>query len=541
MKRRDFLGGALKGATALSLGASVLPLLKSMPAQAATQDTAVVVFGGTVNSLDIHRSGTNRDSYQVAINCYDRLVTFGTKTLDDGSLSYDYENVEPELAESWDISDDGTVMTFTLREGATFWDGKPVTAQDVKWSFDRAVSLGGFPTVQMKAGRFTSPEQFEAVDERTFRITLPFPSKLSLPDLATPIPIVINATVAKENATEDDPWATDYLHRNPAGSGAFKVSRWDPGQQLVYERNEDWASGPKPGFQRVIVREIPAQSTRRALIERGNVTISQNIPNKDAKELAEKSGVNVVSTPIENCIYSLCTNLNFEPFQDKRVRQAVAWAIPYQAIFEQAAYSQGVPMWGGSAGVDSIAWPQPSPYDYNLEKAKELLSQTPYKDGFDVPLSFSLSHADWAEPAALLVQQGLGKIGIRTTIEKIPGANWRTIALVEKKLPLHMENFGGWLNTPDYYFFWAYIKGNLFNSYNYGDPEMARLVDETLDMPMDDPRYAPNVTRMIEMAFEDIPRIPLWQPTLNVAMNPSVQGYEYWFHRQMDVRPLKPA
>ncbi|WP_111498405.1 ABC transporter substrate-binding protein [Marinobacter bohaiensis] len=537
MKRREFV----KGVSALSLGASVLPLMKAIPAQAAGQDTAVVVFGGTINSLDIHRSGTNRDSYQVAINCYDRLVTFGTKTLEDGSLSYDYSDVQPELAESWHLSDDGTVMTFQLRKDATFWDGKPVTAHDVKWSFDRAVSLGGFPTVQMKAGRFTSPEQFEAVDDKTFRITLPFASKLSLPDLATPIPIVINATVARAHATDQDPWATEYLHRNPAGSGAFQITRWDPGQQLVYTRNEDWASGPQPGFSRVIVREIPAQSTRRALIERGNVSVSQNIPNKDARELASKPGVKVVSTPIENCIYSLCTNLNFEPFQDKRVRQAIAWAIPYQSIFEQAAYQQGVPMWGGSSSVDNIAWPQRSPYDYNLEKARELLGQTDYKDGFEVPLSFSLSQADWAEPAALLVQQGLGKIGIKATLEKIPGANWRTIALVEKKLPLHMENFGGWLNTPDYYFFWAYIKGNLFNSYNYDNPEMARLVEQTLDMPMDDPRYAPNVTRMIELAFDDIPRIPLWQPTLNVALNADVQGYEYWFHRQMDVRPLKPA
>lgn len=81
MDRRHFL----KGAASLGLGASLLPYLKVLPASAATSETAVVVFGGTINSLDIHRSGTNRDSYQVAINCYDRLVTFGTKTLDDGS------------------------------------------------------------------------------------------------------------------------------------------------------------------------------------------------------------------------------------------------------------------------------------------------------------------------------------------------------------------------------------------------------------------------------------------------------------------------
>jgi len=537
MDRRHFL----KGAASLGLGASLLPYLKVLPASAATSETAVVVFGGTINSLDIHRSGTNRDSYQVAINCYDRLVTFGTKTLDDGSLSYDYDNVQPELAESWEISGDGTVMTFFLRKGATFWDGKPVTAHDVKWSFDRSVSLGGFPTVQMKAGRLESPEQFEVVDEHTFRITLPFSSKLALPDLATPIPVVINSEVARAHATEADPWATEYLHRNPAGSGAYKVARWDAGQQLVYERNEDWKGGALPGYQRVILREVPSQATRRALLERGSITAAHNIPNKDAKELASRPDIQVVSSPIENCIYCLCPNLDFEPFKDKRVRQAIAWAVPYERIFEQAAYGLGVPTWGGSKTVDDIAWPRRSPYSTNLDKARALLAETWYKDGFTVPLSFNLSHADWAEPAALLIQQSLAQIGIEVTIEKIPGANWRTIALVEKRLPLHLENFGGWLNTPDYYFYWAYIKGNLFNSSNYDNAEMAKLVDDTLDMAMDHPQYAPNVKRMIELAQEDVPRIPLWQPTLNVALTNGANGYQFWFHRQMDIRSLKPA
>ncbi len=537
MNRRDFL----KGTTALTVGASLLPFLKSLPAEAAApSDSLVVVMGGTINSLDIHRSGTNRSSYQVAINCYDRLVTFGTKQNPDGSLSYDYNNLQPELAQSWEVSEDGLKLVFTLRDDATFWDGKPVTAHDVKWSFDRAVSLGGFPTVQMKAGLLEKPEQFRALDDKTFEIILPRPSKLSLPDLATPIPIIINSEVAKAHATETDPWATEYLHHTPAGSGAFKVERWDAGQQLVYTRNDDWKSGPLPGYSRIIVREVPSQSTRRALIERGNAGVSLDIPPKDAKELDSMEAVSVAGAPIDNCIYSLCTNLDFEPFKDKRVRQAIAWALPYQQMFDQAAYGMGIPMWGGGSEVTSIAWPQPSPYADNIEKAKALLAQTPYKDGFEVPISFDLSQADWAEPAALLIQQGLSRIGIKATIDKVPGANWRTLALVEKKLPLHLENFGGWLNTPDYYFYWAYIKGNLFNSYNYDNAEMTALVGSTLDMPMDEAAYPGNIKRMIELAFDDIPRIPLWQPTLNVALNPQVDGYEFWFHRQVDVRSLKP-
>jgi len=533
MQRRTFL----KTAGAATLGAASLPFLKSLPASAAPSGVAVVAIGQTINSLDIHRKGTNRPSYQIAVNCYDRLVSFGTKTLPDGSLSYDYSKIMPDLAESWSYSDDGMALIFKLRDDAVFWDGAPVTAMDVKWSLDRAVTLGGFPAVQMKAGSLEKPEQFVVVDEKTFRIDLIRKSKLTIPDLAVPVPMIINSNLAKSQATADDPWATEYLHRNPAGSGAFKIARWDPGQQIVYERNDKWTSGELPGVKRVVVREVPSQATSRALVERGDVHVAFQIPDKDAAELAAKEDVTVIGTPVENCMNCVGLNLNFDPLKDKKVRQAIAYAIPYADIFKVAAFEQGVPMWGGkSPSPADISWPQPFPYDTDYDKAKHLMGQSSFATGFETTISINLSLASWMEPTALVLQEGLAKIGIKTTIDKIPGANWRTASLVEKRLPIHLENFGGWLNYPDYYFFWAYIKGHLFNSSNYDNAEVAKLVDETLHMETDDPAYAPKIKRLLEIAFDEVPRIPLWQPNLNSAMSPKLKGYEYWFHRQLDVR-----
>lgn len=532
--RRSFLqmsGAALAGA-------GLLPFLKVLPAQAQAAETVVVVTGQTINSLDIHRTGTNRASYQVAVNCYDRLVSFGTKETADGGLSYDYQTIEPELAESWEITEEAIV--FTLKPDAVFWDGSTVTAEDVRWSFERAVSVGGFPTVQMKAGLLEKPEQFEAIDEKTFKIHLLRPSKLTLPDLAVPVPMIINSKVAKANATDDDPWATEYLHQTPAGSGAYKVARWDPGQQLVYERNDAWVGGPLPGARRVIVREVPNAANRRALLERGDVQMSFNMPNKDAQELSGQNDISVFSTPIENCIHCVGLNYSFEPFQDPDVRKAVAYAIPYADIFQTAAYGRGAPMWGGSGEIKTLDWPQPFPYDTDLDKARAHLEKSAFAGGFEVPLSISLGLVDWMEPTALLIQESLGKIGITATVEKIPGANWRTAALVEKRLPMHLENFGGWLNYPCYYFFWAYKEGHLFNSSNYANPEVEALVDETLHMQPDDPDYAPKITRLMQIAIDDLPRIPLWQPALNVGTN-AAEGYEYWFHRQLDARGLSRA
>lgn len=535
MKRRDFLK-----TSSLLMGAGVLPLLKHVPAYAAGRDdTIVVVLANGPNSMDIHRKGTNRPSYAIAVNLYDRLVGYGSKTLANGTAMYDFETIEPELAESWTLAPDGMSVTFKLRSDATFHDGSPVTADDVKWSFDRAVSVGGFPTVQMKAGSLLKPEQFTAVDAQTFRIDFIEKSKLTIPDLGVPVPIIINAKEAKKHATADDPWATEYLHRTPLGGGAFKLERWDPGQQVVYTRFDDWKSGPLPGAKRVIIREVPSASTRRALLEKGDADVSLDLPAKDFRELADSGKVSVQGAPIENSMSALGLNMNFEPFQKKLVRQAVAYAIPYDDIFEVAAFGRGVKMNGGASFKPTTTeWPQPFPYDTDYDKAKELLAEAGYKDGFEVPLSFNLGLADWSEPAALLVQEGLAKVGIKSTLDKIPGANWRTKALVEKSLPLHLKNFGGWLNYADYYFFWVYQHGHLFNSMNYKNDEIEALVNSTLKLDVGDPAYKPNVLRMIEIAFDEVPLIPFYQPFLDVATQKNVSGYEYWFHRQLDARAL---
>jgi len=99
-----------------------------------------------------------------------------------------------------------------------------------------------------------------------------------------------------------------------------------------------------------------------------------------------------------------------------------------------------------------------------------------------------------------------------------------------------LKNFGGWLNYPDYYFFWVYQKGRLFNSMNYFNPQLQELVDATLHIPTTHPNYETNVKAMIKIAFDEVPLIPLWQPYLDVAMQKDVEGYEYWFHPQLDFR-----
>ena len=165
MKRREFL----KSMTALTAASAVSAPAIWSPAKAQSrQETLLIVSESGPNNLDIHGVGTNVPGYEVSWNCYDRLISHEMKTLPNGTPYYDSDKFKPELAEDMNVGD--MSVTFKLRKDAKFQDGTPVTAKDVKWSFDRAVTVGGFPTFQMSAGSLTKPEQFVVVDDHTFRV-----------------------------------------------------------------------------------------------------------------------------------------------------------------------------------------------------------------------------------------------------------------------------------------------------------------------------------------------------------------------------------
>jgi peptide/nickel transport system substrate-binding protein len=521
----------LLGGTAAVLSA---PAIRPAAAQG-RRETLLLISENPPNSTDIHGVGANRPAYEASWNLYDRLMTFGVKKDAAGNDHYDYTKLEPELAEGWDLTP--TSATFRLRRDARFHDGTPVTAQDVKWSFDRAVTVGGFPTFQMRAGSLEKPEQFVAVDDRTFRVDFIRRDKLTMPDLAVPVPVVINSRLAQRHATPQDPWAMEWLRSNPAGSGAYRLERWVPGQEMVFARNDAWTQGPRPQLARVIWRIIPQAGNRRALLERGDADISLDLPPKDFQELQQARRLKVVSTPVENAIQYIGMNCRRPPFDNVKVRQAVAFAVPYERIMEQALFGQGVPMFNGPAQPATAEWPQPAPFRTDLDRARALLAEAGHPNGFETTLSFDLGLATVNEPIALALADNLSRIGIRAQVQRVPGANWRA-ELLKKEMPLITNTFGGWLNFPDYFFFWAYHgQDAVFNSMSYRSPQMDALIDRSR-FTADRGEYEEAVKGFVALAWQDVPRIPLYQPTLNVAMQPSIQGYRYWFHRQLDYRTL---
>src|SRR5438874_7096597 len=382
MKRRDFL----KSVTGVAAGAFVPATAIWSAAKAdARSETLLIVSEGGPNNLDIHGVGTNVPGYEVSWNCYDRLISHEMKSGPGGVPYYDRDKFKPELAEDMNVGD--MSVTFKLKKKATFHDGAPVTAKDVKWSLDRAVSVGGFPTFQMGAGSLTKPEQFVVVDDNTVRVDFAKKDRLTVPDLAVVVPCVLNSELVKKHATEKDPWGLEYTKQQTAGSGAYKVTKWTAGTEVIMERNDAWAGGPLPKVKRIVWRMVPSAGNRRALLERGDADISYDLPNKDFVELKDSGKLNIISTPYSNGIQYIGMNVTKPPFDNLKVRQAVAYAIQYQKIMDAVLFGLSKPMFGaGAESKTEVAWPQPHHFNTDIAKARQLMAEAVHPNGFETTL-----------------------------------------------------------------------------------------------------------------------------------------------------------
>lgn len=534
MRRRDVL-------TAISgFAAAGLHPMHPVRAQSALRaETLRVLSEGGPNSFDPIGIGVNHGTVQSVWNIYDRLLRFGTKVLADGTLYYDYFKIEPELAERYEVSADGRTITLHLRRDATFHDGSPVTADDVKWSLDRVVSLP-IGKAQLATGSLTSRDQFAVVDAHTVTVTTPEADRLTLPNLALTFPVIYNARLVKSHATEADPWATEWLKTNTAAGGAFKLGTYQPGQSLTLTRFDGWKSGPLPSFRRVLWQVVPNAQTRRSSLERGDADVVQDLPPEDVHSLTQQPSVRVVGVPMAGAFQFIGMNSQMAPFDNVKVRQAVAYALPYRQMFDVALFKRGKPLFGGKPLLaDGTEFPQPLGYDTDIDKAKALLAEAGHADGFATTFSFDLSLETVAEPISILAQEALGKIGIKVTINKVPSGQLGTLQ-ANKTLPLFFDSSAAYLSDPDYFFRVFYSGPTRWNFGSYNNPEFEKLVEKTR-YESDKAAYAASVEEMIMLAKQDVPIILLWQPDLDIGMQKDIVGYDYLFHRQLELRTLRRA
>ncbi|WP_372500982.1 ABC transporter substrate-binding protein (plasmid) [Tistrella mobilis] len=535
MDRRDFLKtGGLAGLF-LSVGGVSLPIGRAFAREGDDITLRVLAEDGP-NSRDPHGDGVNRAALGTFTNIYDRLVNFDRIEVAPGLYRYDYLKFKGELAESWEVLEDGRVLVFHLRPDATFHDGRPVTAEDVRWSLERGINLPASKR-QLSTGSITSVDQFEVVDGHTFRMRFEKADRYTMPNLALTFASVINAEAVKANATAEDPWGKEWLRNNAAGGGAYKVANWTAGQQVIYDRFDDWKSGDLPRIRRAVVQVVPAAPARVAAVTKGDADVALQLPPKDVAAIDADPKVDLISLPVTNSFRFVAFNTQTAPFDDVRVRQAIAFALPYDAMFQGAIFGRGTPLYGAASDQpETSSFPQPYPYATDLDRARALLAEAGHEGGFETSFSYNVADAITADPIALLVQEQLGRIGIKVVIEKVPAAQWGTL-LTEKKVPFYVEGSSAWFNDPDY-FFRIFFQGDW--RWNFGafkNEELGALVEKAR-WETDKDAYDDLMRQAIRIVFRELPIMPLWLPAFDAALKPGVTDFTYYIHGQVDFRPL---
>lgn len=526
--------------TAALLAIMLLPVFAATAHAQTRQETLRAVSGGGINSLDPTLLNATRESIAFGLNVYDRLVSFATKREGD-RLVFDMDHFRGELAESFSVSPDGLTLTFKLRQGATFHDGTPVTVEDVKWSLDRAVLAKSGAAPQLASGSLTKPEQFVIVDDRTLQVKLEKADRLAMGNLATPFARIINSKLARAHATADDPWANEWLKSNDAGGGAYEVERFAPGQQVTLRRYEAWKNGPDgklPWFKRVIVQVVPEAATRATLLERGDADIAIDLQASDVIAIEQRGKLKVVSNPQTNAFTFLAFNGKRAPWDQVKLRQAVAAALPYDPMFQAALFGRGRKLYGATwtDTPPTASFPQPMPVHTDPARAKALLAEAGIPTGFKTTLIYSVSNAATLEPVATLIKEALAGIGIEVEVRKLADAQVASMA-TDKSFDMLLDGSAAYLPSTDYFFRIFYQGPTRWNFGGWDQPEIATLTAQAR-FETDPATYDRLAKRMIALAAEEEPIVLLWQPNLEAVMDPSIDGFTYWYHRQTDYRDL---
>lgn len=391
MKRRTLFTGMAGGA--LLATAPALPAL----AQRGQRRVLVVASGADVPDLDPHL-GTGYAPAAFYRNLYETLVR----------VEGNPPRVVPMLAESWTASPDGMEYVFRLNRGAKFNDGSPITAEAIRYSFNRALRLGR-GNAWMISGALNQ-DSVTAVDQHTVRMRLiaPFAPFLTV----LPWIFIVNPAVVEANKGSDD--GAGYLRTNVAGSGAFRLRRAELGNIYEFDRVENhWRQGGG-NLTGVIWRLVRETTTQRLLVQRGEAHVALDLTSEDMDALAGRPGVRLISEP-EFRTFSIKMNTRHGPLMDIELRRAVSYAFNYQAMLDSAGRAQLMvgPMPHGILGHDpNMAVPRT-----DMARAREHLARSAHARG---GLKLKVVYVTGLEQQrrwALVMLDSLRQLGIELEIQ----------------------------------------------------------------------------------------------------------------------------
>lgn len=457
--------------------------------------SSTITSGGAVtvgisqdlDSLDPHKA-VYAGTKEVLFNVYEGLV----KPTADGDLV-------PAVAEKFEISDDAKTYTFTLREGLTFHDGSNVTAEDVKYSIER------YADIQGKESAFSILGKVVIVDEKTVEVHLKEGNSEFLSELTLAILPKSNKEPAKD----------------PVGTGPFKVKKFEKGQSLLVERFDGYRKKELPYLDEVTFKIVPDTDAAFTELQGGNLDILQYLTEDQTKTLGDK--FQVVQGSV-NYVQALYLNNNFEPFKDKRVRQALCYAIDNEAInefvFAGKSHVIGTNMIPGFSKYYNAETEKT--YTKDIEKAKSLLKEAGYENGFDLTIIVPNNYGPHKTVAEIVVEQ-LKEIGVKAKIETIEFTSWVSDVYGDRKYEATVVAVDGTLSPSSW--FEKNESSAPKNFTNYKNDEFDKIFKEA-KASIDDKEKVELYKKLQMILSEDAASVYIQDPANLIAVNKKLSGYQ---------------
>jgi peptide/nickel transport system substrate-binding protein len=501
--------GVMARGAALGLSAPVLTALASRVPVAVAQDATPAAPGklGGILKVGLQADPTALDPQKQSLTAIWRVVEHIYEGLTGVRPDL---SIEPLLAESWEISDDGLVYTFTLREGVTFQDGSPLTAGDVKFTFERLVDP---ETASPSAADLASMASVEAPDERTVVVTLSQPDASFLATLTNPSVGIMSEAFVTANGGD--------VTQVAMGTGPFVFNEYVPNTRVILDKNPNYWQEGLPYLDGIEMIIAPDDTSRTSAVVTGTVDLIEYAPLRDIEILEQDPSLKLAGDANTN-IRFIGINLEHEPLNILEVRQAIAAAIDRDAVLGPAVFGHGTPTTvlfppGYWATLDTEI---PAP---DIERAKQLLADAGYPDGFSTTIT-SWSQYSFLSAPAVVIQEQLAQIGIQAELNLVENATMieQVHAPGNRTFDLAVTGTSGYIDPMG--IIQDFASDSSTNLASYSNERVDELIDAGIAST--DPEERAEIYREIqEILLEDLPWINLFIANQYEAMKTDVMGY----------------
>ncbi len=541
--------------------------LRSLASVAVT--SALALSAGSVWAQDILilaedvPAGLNYDgpaaaiptSQQGMVTLLEGLVGYADgATNESGVVVPDFNSFEGRLAESWTFDEATLTWTFKLREGVKGCNGATFNADDVIYTFQRAKSVSGAAPIGWFLSNVGSIKGFGVevfgedpaakelgdgvvkIDDYTVEIRQSEPNALFLPVLTIFGLLMFDKETMEANATEADPWSHDYTNNvNAPGFGAYCLSSWTKDEEISYTANPDYYRGA-PDVQNVSVRRVPQSSNRLVVLQSGQADLVTGLTPREFDSLRGQDGL-TVATVAGNQNTFLHMNFDVPPFDNVKLRQAIAHAIPFDQIIANGYFGQAT-QWMGFVPSSYPGFAATANYTYDPEMAKALLAEAGYPNGEGLdafPGAFALSYVSEKEstlgPIVNIIQSSLREIGIPATLDPLPQTQYGDRQLVKRDLPFAINDqekpIGVDAGYASQLFFVSPENGGLNNMVNYRNPDFdAAWAGARVD-PNPETRTA-TLAAMQQMLADDVTWLPIVEVASQWAFKSNISGLKWY-------------